>query len=233
MKNKMIIVTLFAIAMACLESAVVVYLRALYYPKGFTIQYINIDVSILITEIVREIATIVMLYTLSALISKKLHQQFAWFIFAFAVWDIFYYVWLKIFIHWPVSIMEWDILFLLPITWLGPVLAPVICSIAMIILAFVILIFKSKPSITEWLGLCLGSMFILYTFMYDYGKLLNNNHLWNELNSLTSNPIFIQKASQLVPEPFQWIWFSCGMGLILTAILSQLKRNLQQNKHEN
>jgi len=66
-------------------------------------------------------------------------MRLAYFLTIFAVWDIFYYIWLKVLLGWPSSIMEWDILFLIPVTWAGPVLAPIILSITMLIGAMLLL----------------------------------------------------------------------------------------------
>ena len=52
---------IFSIAMAYLESAVVVYLREIYYPDGFSFPLTPINAYIFITEFWREIATIIML----------------------------------------------------------------------------------------------------------------------------------------------------------------------------
>ena len=57
----------------------------------------------------------------------------------FGVWDIFYYVWLKVLLDWPSSIMDWDILFLIPTTWASAVLYPVLISITLLVFAAVIL----------------------------------------------------------------------------------------------
>ena len=90
--NKISIVTIFAIAMGFLEAVVVVYLRKLYYPNGFNFPLKGfIDPSIISIEWVREFATIVMLITIAMLAGKKLYERFAYFIYVFAIWDIFYY----------------------------------------------------------------------------------------------------------------------------------------------
>src|SRR5690349_15252456 len=151
----LIVIGIFCIAMAALESAVVVYLRALYYPGEFTVAMKLIEVRILLVEIAREFATIVMLWAIGHLAGKNLKERFAYFLYSFAIWDIFYYVWLKVFINWPASLLDWDILFLIPFTWLGPVAAPVICSITMIILALALLYPGNKMS-TASFGLVLG-----------------------------------------------------------------------------
>src|SRR4030043_48057 len=126
--------TVFSIAMAYLESAVVVYLRAIMYPEGFDFPLAPMQPGIAVTEIFREAATIIMLLGAGYLGGRYLTQRFAWFIYCFAIWDIFYYVFLKMLDHWPASLMTWDILFLIPTTWTGPVLTPLIVSLTMLLL---------------------------------------------------------------------------------------------------
>ena len=118
-------ITVFAIAMGFLETAVVVYLRVLLYPGGFSFPLAIMPHSLAIIEIYREAATLVMLIGIGYLSGKNGTTRFAFFLYAFAVWDLFYYVFLKIFIHWPESWMTWDILFLIPTNWVGPVVAPI------------------------------------------------------------------------------------------------------------
>jgi hypothetical protein len=138
----------FSIAFAYIESAVVVYLRAIFYQDGFTFPIVDFeDIAgfgpYLVTEIGREAATVVLMFTGSYMLGKNLRRRFAYFLTIFAVWDIFYYVWLKVLIDWPASIMDWDILFLIPVTWAGPVLAPVITSLTMLVIAAVL--FSERP----------------------------------------------------------------------------------------
>jgi len=137
--RKLLLITIFGIAMAFLESAVVVYLRELYYPDGFNGTFSFMPQRIVTVELLRELTTLVMLLSVGWIAGETKYARFAWFLYTFAVWDIFYYVWLKIFINWPLSVFDWDILFLLPVTWLGPVIAPVICSFTMIVFSMLIL----------------------------------------------------------------------------------------------
>src|SRR5271167_2605871 len=95
--------TLFSIAMGFMETAVVIYLRKVYYPRGFQFPLVPIEPSIALTEFLREAATIIMLLGIGILTGKTRAQKFAFFIYCFAVWDIFYYVFLKIFLNWPES----------------------------------------------------------------------------------------------------------------------------------
>jgi len=122
----------YAIAMAYLEAAVVVYLRELYYPENileifppklFTPR----DV---VVELGREVATIVMMLAVAFLAERRNRVRlFGAFVFQFGVWDIFYYIWLKVLIGWPVHWGEWDILFLIPWAWFGPWLTPVVIAL--------------------------------------------------------------------------------------------------------
>ena len=128
--TKIIFSSLFAISMAYLESAVVVYLRELYYPDGFQFPLTGIPLRILIIEIGREAATILMLYAYAKSVGSNGREVMAYFSLNFGVWDIWYYIWLKLLLDWPATILDWDILFLIPVPWVGPVLAPVIVSLA-------------------------------------------------------------------------------------------------------
>lgn len=54
MLRKFVWLTLFGIAMGILESIVVVYLRELYYPSGFSFPLGLLPVKIYATEVLRE-----------------------------------------------------------------------------------------------------------------------------------------------------------------------------------
>ena len=147
--SNLIWITFLAVSMAFVESAVVIYLRELYYPAGFDFPMVSMPGRIALTEILREIATLIMLLAMGFLAGKNARQRFAWFIYSFAIWDLFYYVFLKLVLDWPSSWFTWDILFLVPIVWTGPVLAPVLVSLTMIILAFTILYIDQRPE--QWM----------------------------------------------------------------------------------
>lgn len=166
------IVVVFGIAFGYIEATVVVYLRAIFYPDGFTFPITNFGTGplwrpLLFTEIGREAATIVLILTAAWLFGQGLRQRFAYFLTIFAVWDIFYYVWLKVLLNWPASIMDWDILFLVPVAWASPVLAPVLISVTLLFLAVVILYQcclarPLKVSVMEWV-IFSGAGFIMVT----------------------------------------------------------------------
>ena len=138
------IVVVFGIAFGYFEAAVVVYLRAIFYPDGFTFPLAEFGGTVLwerllLTEVGRETASLVLILSAAALFGQDRQQRFAFFITIFAIWDIFYYIWLKVILNWPSSLMDWDILFLIPMVWASPVLAPMIISVILLIFAVGIL----------------------------------------------------------------------------------------------
>jgi hypothetical protein len=126
----------FGVAFGCVEAAVVVYLRgALGLAPGplFPLQEASGDAGRLMAiEAGRELATMVMLGTLGALAGARWCERLAWVAVAFGAWDIAYYGWLVVFIGWPPDLATWDLLFLLPAPWVGPVWAPVVVSLALV-----------------------------------------------------------------------------------------------------
>jgi hypothetical protein len=165
-------VSLFAIAFAFVESAVVVYLRALYYPEGFSFPLRLLSPLHFTVELVREFSTIVMLGVVGMLAGSSRWQRFSYFMIAFGVWDLFYYVWLKAILQWPTTLLEPDILFLLPIPWIGPVIAPVAISLLMVV-AGVLIIKKEeregkfRPTLSIWVTSAVGTGILLFSLMRD------------------------------------------------------------------
>ncbi len=109
---------LFSIAFAWVESAVVVYLRDIYFDGVFKFPLVvfweegkHIIDPLVRIELGREIATIIMLVTAGCLAGKNGLQKFCYFMVSFGIWDIFYYVWLYVMVGWPESLMTWDLLF--------------------------------------------------------------------------------------------------------------------------
>lgn len=223
-RQKLFVVTIFSIAMGLFESVLVIYLRELYYPNGFTFPLKQISIHILNLEYLREVSTIVMLICIGLLAGKNFSEKFAFFIFSFGVWDIFYYIWLKVFINWPSSFLTWDVLFLIPIVWLGPVLAPVMCSITMIFFAFVIITLQQKGfnviiKFREWVFVILGSAFIFTSFIWDYTNIIVKGGFISELTSIRTNPEFQKIISEYIPHYYDWYLFAIGELLILIGIL--------------
>lgn len=176
--KKYFIIFLFAAAMAYFEAAVVVYLRQLYYPGGFSLPLVSIPDIFITIEIIREAATVVMLLMVASLSGRKLWERFGYFLILFGIWDIFFYVWLKVMINWPTSLLDWDILFLIPLPWIGPVIAPAAVSVVMILTGFAITrLFNKgrdfKPTLFSWILAVLATAMILFSFMYDFDATLH------------------------------------------------------------
>jgi hypothetical protein len=214
---------LFAIAMGFMEAIVVVYLRKLYYSQGFDFPLKTMPSDMLSLELVREICTVVMLIFIALIAGKNKLQKFAWFIYCFAIWDIFYYVGLKLFLNWPPSLFTWDILFLIPLPWIGPVIAPVICSLTMILLAVCIVVLQEKGyevhiKRREW-ALILGGGFIIFiAFIWDTIRFIIQKGYAGKLLTLLEDQRFLQVMAQHRPASFVWLVFILGEILILAAI---------------
>ena len=195
--------------MGLLEAVVVIYLRKLFYTTGFDFPLKGfIEPYILNIEWVREFATIVMLICIGALAGKKFYEKFAYFIYAFGIWDIFYYIFLKLYLDWPASFFTLDLLFLIPWPWVGPVFAPILCSMLMIITAYIIISFwdrkiKARFNFREWAMIILGGVVVLYTWLYDYGKIVISGGI----------------MENYIPSYFNWPVFLLGLGISSLGVL--------------
>ncbi len=222
--TKTLWILIFAIAMGYLESAVVVYLRELYYPEGFNFPLNPMTQIITMTELFREAATLIMILAISILAAELWLHRFAWFLVVFSVWDLTYYVFLKVLLGWPESIFTIDILFLLPSIWTGPVIAPVINSLTMIVVAVVILKSKkgSLPLIRLsgfiWSLLLVGSLIILIAYMKEFIVFtINYRHLLSS-GIIGNDPNILSLSTQFVPGCFDWLLFCIGVCMHLAAI---------------
>ncbi|MCF8301849.1 MAG: hypothetical protein K9I94_01135 [Bacteroidales bacterium] len=216
-------VSLFAIGMAFVESAVVVYLRELYYPTGFEFPLREIHSNIALTEAIREAATLLMLISIGILVGRTATEKFGVFLFAFALWDIFYYVFLKAILNWPVEWLEWDVLFMLPVTWVGPVLAPMLNALVMAILGTLIIWAVQKHgrasiSRLQWGLLIIGAVFILISYMEDYVLFMNDKMPLMEMFALSEEQIS-KYITQYKPDNFNWFLYGAGFILHVIAVI--------------
>lgn len=228
-------VTIFSIAMAFLETAVVIYLRELLYPDGFGFPLAPMPGRLVLTEVLREAATIIMLVGAGVMAGKVFTDRFAWFIYAFAIWDIFYYVFLKVLINWPESFLTWDILFLIPTTWTGPVISPVLVSLTMIMLAFVILHYRASPGSnkinkSEWGLLLSGSAILIIAFSWDYSSFILDHFTLSDLWTIPDSRILYETAQAYVPLKFNWPVFILGEIILVFTIFRYRKRLKNQKE---
>ncbi|MBP7156167.1 MAG: hypothetical protein KBA60_09170 [Flavobacteriales bacterium] len=222
--------TLFFVAMAYLESAVVVYLRALYYPKGFDFPLVPMDVALVNTEVFREFATLVMLLAPAALVTRSALERFAWFCFGFGIWDIFYYIWLKVLLDWPSSLASRDLLFLIPVPWVGPVWAPCVVSLGLILLAVIILCGRSKDAagsvaLPTWGLWITGALLIVVSFTLDpILALVGGNGSVDVMSIADARANAVTNGRVYVPEVFPLIWFVVGTTIAFLGIMRHFFR---------
>lgn len=198
-------VGLFSIAMAYVESAVVVYLRKIYGISDLILSVPPFDPQIGAIELGRELATLAMLLTVGWVAGKRFQSRLGFAVFAFGVWDSFYYIWLKVFIGWPQTLLDPDLLFLIPLPWWGPVLAPVLIAALMVIGGALVVIMDERElhvrlSLIDWIILAGGIQTILYTFIAD---------------ALAILPADMQTLSQLRPSEFNWAVYLVGFTMLV------------------
>lgn len=228
----MLLLGIFSIAMGLLEAIVVVYLRKLYYPGGFEFPLKPMPPDALTIEIIREVATIAMLVSVSAVAGRSRVERFAYFLFTFGIWDIFYYVWLKVLLNWPPSLLTWDILFLIPVIWAAPVLAPVISAFTMIVFAVTILLaVRNGSSVrlrrSEWICLFGGAFLSFISFVQTYTLLVLGRGLSAGLFNLSSHEKTHEIIQRYIPTSFNWVLFLTGEMLIIFVLISFARRTLR------
>jgi len=147
---------IFAAAFGYLEAVAVVYLRTILTRRP---DWQSIEIS-------REAATIIVLAAFAIASGKNAVQRTGAFLLSFGIWDIVYYLGLKIWMNWPDSLMTLDTLFYIPCTWRSPVYIPVLFSGLMLLLGILLMIERGIEHIRRsarwglygWLGGCLGGM---------------------------------------------------------------------------
>jgi hypothetical protein len=207
---------LFGISFGYVEAAVVVYLRALYEPlrqqltpgrapgdlfplldRNRMVAEFPETAGLLNVEVIREAATIVMLAAAAMLVAGERSLWLPAFAVAFGVWDVSFYLFLKLWIDWPASLLTWDILFLLPVPWVGPVLAPVIVSLTIVGCGLGALWRPVVIRPGHWIGLILGGALVILSFTLDFRYILAGN----------------------LPRPFAWWLFLLGELVSLGSFL--------------
>jgi len=209
-------VAAFAVAMAWMEAATVFYIRSLvdriepYQAAPLPLHGTLGDV-----ELWREAATLVMLAAVGWLAGRTWRQRAGYGALAFGIWDVMYYVFLRPISGWPHTLLDWDILFLLPLPWWGPVLAPV--SIAVLMILWGTLVTQASPRIAEdtnarwpWALAAIGMVLALGIFMSD---------------ALRALPHGRDAILQVLPTTFNWPLFSIAVALMATPVAHLVYRS--------
>ena len=215
---------LFSVAFGYVEAVVVVYIRSIYasirahvYPGSAQELFPLLTLSQLRTlgpehllhfkaELVRELATLLMLAGAALPAARHFREWIAAFLVCFGIWDMTFYLSLKILLNWPASLLTWDILFLVPVPWTGPVLTPVLVSLSMIASGLVVLWreHQGRPvHITgaHWAGILLGGILIFLAFIWDFRNTANGG----------------------IPHSFNWLLFATGEAVGLLSFAGSLR----------
>ena len=204
-----LIVLAYAVAMAYLESAVVVYLTgALGGRVGeiFPLKEAIETGDLILIELGRELGTLVMIATIGLLVGRSPVEQLAWASVVFGAWDIGYYAWLYVFAGWPTSLATTDLLFLLPVPWAGPIWSPVTVSVALVGFGLVGAA-RARAGLPVRLGRwhlvagIAGGLLVILSYTLDAGNLIAGG----------------------LPGPYPWPVFAAGMLIALAAAIHALR----------
>jgi hypothetical protein len=191
---------IFAVAFGYLEAAVVVYLRRIVYPGGFTFPLVTLDRALAGTEIAREVATLVMLIAIAAVAARSRWGRFGAFAVGFGIWDLAYYVGLKALLDWPPTWSTWDVLFLIPAIWTGPVwsaavIAGLLASCGTVIWLRAEAGFRPRLRWPHWCAATTSLLILLGVFLANHRAV----------------------AAGSLPGRFPWEWWALGVGLGLAT----------------
>ena len=208
-RTRWAIVMAFAIAMAWVEAASVFYVRALVDRiEPYQSDPLPMHGALGYVELWREAATLVMIATLGVLAGGTRRRRAAYAALAFGTWDIFYYVFLRVISGWPRTLLDWDVLFLLPLPWWGPVLAPV--SIALMMILWGTLATQSGDGSTDapwaWAFGSVGIVLALVVFMIDAGRALPDGR---------------DAVLHVLPTTFNWPLFCVALLLMASPVISR------------
>jgi len=209
-RTRWAIVVAFAVAMAWVEAASVFYIRALVGRiDPYQAHPLPLNAALGYVELWREAATLVMIAALGVLAGRTWRRRVGYAALAFGVWDVFYYIFLRLISGWPRTLLDWDVLFLLPLPWWGPVLAPV--SVAFVLILWGTLATQMSDGLTgpRWAGALggVGIVLALGMFMLDAGRALPNGR---------------DAVLQALPQTFNWPLFSVAVLLMASPALYQI-----------
>ena len=219
--RRWLVVVLYAVAMAWVEAAVVYYLRSLIHRiEPYQPCPLPIAGGFGKAELVREIATLIMLCTVGWLAGATWRARLGYSVVAFGVWDIFYYVFLRVMTGWPKSLLDWDILFLIPLPWWGPVWAPTSIALLMILWGTFMTKVERFPGSSRfhWKFLAVGGIgaaLALFTFMADAIRTAEKG---------------AEALRTMLPDRFNWPLFVVALTLMAWPVAQSARQGLRARR---
>ena len=207
--KRWLIVVLYALAMGWFEAAAVYYLRTIVGRiDPYQAKPLPVVGGLSGAELVREAATLIMLVCVGWLAGRTWRSRFAYFLIAFGIWDIGYSVVLRAWTGWPRTLLDWDILFLLPLPWWGPVITPVLVATGMILFGTVSASNEPPrwPSGRSILVCGVGTVLVLWAFMFDAIRLVGRRASEEQIR-------------EFLPTSFPWLLFWIGLALMAIPVL--------------
>ena len=200
----------FGATMGFFEAAVVVYLRRLWEIGEIDVASASISNRLILTEVLREAASLVMIGSVAWLAGRRGVERLAHAAVIFGIWDLLYYAYLRLLIGWPAAVLDWDVLFLIPRPWVGPVLAPVLVSVALVAGGTTIVLREEGarpvyPGRRAWaLGIA-GGCVVVASFLVPT----------------------VPRSVTDVPSGFSWTLFALGLATALAGLLDTLRRETE------
>jgi hypothetical protein len=206
-RTKIALIVLYAVAMAYVEAAAVAYLREAHGIDDIVRDLPRQADRLTAIEIGREAATVGMLLAVGGIAGRRLQDRIGYFLIAFGAWDIAYYAWLALFEGWPRSPLDWDVLFLIPLPWWGPVIAPASIAALMCVGGAAAVVQAGRGiawrmSRGDVAIAAAGILIVLYTFMAD---------------AIAALPDGADAVHDVRPSNFQWPLFLLGFGAMSWA----------------
>ena len=203
----------FGAAFGYLEAAVVLYLRTIAYPAGFAFPLEPVPRLVLGAEIGREAATLAVLAGASLAGGGPRLLRLSRFLYCFGLWDVAYYVGLKALLNWPASPVTWDILFLIPVPWSAPVLAPALVAAYFVVVGSYGIVkrgdVRTRP--WQWVVGAAGGLSVLVTFLWNVGSCVRD----------------------VAPASYPWILYGLGFAALVAAFAAVAARPGSVNKRND
>jgi hypothetical protein len=171
-------------------------------------------------ELARELSTLIMHFTIGVLAGRTWRARIGYMAVSFGIWDVFYYVFLKVMCGWPNSLLDWDVLFLIPLPWWGPVLSPMLIAVLMVVWGTLASQFElsERPAFSEWRawGLnFLGIALALYVFMADAIRVADQG---------------VEVIRNVLPVQFNWPLFCIALLLMAVPVVQLFRQAIERPK---